>query len=246
MNYFTFVKNNWARLGLANYKAGVSSTKMKEAFKKSKGTVDTSEKQLSKRFSAADNKHFQRGVKTVKEAIEKDLKTGNADMYKNMDDMWDKLVNNKPNLPTKSEAIRSRKLRETQLQERAKPQIEDEGRKRREALMAERTRQQREEEGQEQYKKVITMKHKKKPRQKKGRALIEIADNKLTISSFKLVGFLREAIELYYRHQGKRLTNLSKSNMTRLHGIIERHNIPLKDLKQFYNDRITYYNEKKQ
>ena len=87
MNYFTFVKNNWAKMG-SNYKTGVSSAKMKEAFKKAKGTGATNEKQLSKKFSVSDNKHFERGVKMVKGAIEQDIKEGHADMYKNMDDMW--------------------------------------------------------------------------------------------------------------------------------------------------------------
>ena len=120
MNYFTFVKNNWAKLGLANYKTGVSSTKMKEAFKKSKGAkADTSEKQLSNKFSTADNKHFKRGVKMVKEAIEQDT---NKEQYKNMDDMWNKLINNKPDMPTKKEADNMRKGREAEMAKRTQQQ----------------------------------------------------------------------------------------------------------------------------
>ena len=33
MNYFTFVKNNWARLGFSNYKSAISAPKMKDAFR---------------------------------------------------------------------------------------------------------------------------------------------------------------------------------------------------------------------
>jgi hypothetical protein len=138
MNYFTFVKNNWAKLGLANYKTGVSSAKMKEAFKKSKGApekpiknkLDTSDKQLSNKFSAVDNKHFKRGVKMVRDAIEQDP---DKEQYKNMDDMWNKLINKKPDMPTKKEADNMRKSREALLQE-------DAGKKRREAYMMERDR----------------------------------------------------------------------------------------------------------
>lgn len=228
MNYFTFVKNNWAKLGLANYKTGVSSAKMKEAFKKSKG--------VSKGLQRYNKQEAILQEEERKSARAMDKKTSDrlrALINSKDDDENDEILNNimygtpipTKTLLTKGDAVQAKKLREAQLQERAKP---------------------RQEEGHEQYKKVITMKHKKNPRQKKGRALIEIADNKLTVNSFKLAGFLREAIELYYRRDGKRLSNLSKANMTRLHRIIEQRNIPLKDLKQFYNDRITYYNEKRQ
>ena len=33
MNYFTFVKNNWSRLGFSNYKSAISAPKMKDAFR---------------------------------------------------------------------------------------------------------------------------------------------------------------------------------------------------------------------
>lgn len=239
MNYFTFVKNNWARLGLANYKAGVSSTKMKEAFKKSKGTVDTSEKQLSKRFSAADNKHFQRGVKTVKEAIEKDLKTGNADMYKNMDDMWDKLVNNKPNLPTKSEATRSRKLRETQLQERAKPQIEDEGKARREAEMAEKTRLHRE----------FVEKERKKVAARKMKAFLpfDIEDYDLPKLRKALILFISNVENLpqgaSIKIKGK--NKFLKATADQVYEYMERMKIQESDIKPFYNSLVKPKKENK-
>ena len=33
MNYFTFVKSNWSRLGFSNYKSAISAPKMKDAFR---------------------------------------------------------------------------------------------------------------------------------------------------------------------------------------------------------------------
>ena len=33
MNYFTFVKNNWSRLGLSNYKSATNAPKMKDAYR---------------------------------------------------------------------------------------------------------------------------------------------------------------------------------------------------------------------
>ncbi len=62
MNDFTFVKNNWAKLGLANYKTGVSSTKMKEAFKKAK---DVNTKAL-KTSVEADNSRKRREAEMAK------------------------------------------------------------------------------------------------------------------------------------------------------------------------------------
>ena len=309
MNYFTFVKNNWAKLGLANYKTGVSSTKMKEAFKKSKGAkADTSEKQLSNKFSTADNKHFKRGVKMVKEAIEQDT---NKEQYKNMDDMWNKLINNKPDMPTKKEADNMRKSRDALLQENA-------DKKRREAYMNDRDRQHKEYIDKERkkvaarkmkaflpfdiedydlpkfkkalllfmttsdnlppgatlkikgknkflkatgeqiyeymertkiqesdikpfYKELVKRPRKKIPNKEKT-DLIKTPEIKLTIRSFKGkagTGRLRDAMHDYYKHKGRTKINLSSYKLNELHELIIRDNIPLMDLKHFWNIRIS-------
>ena len=69
----------------------------------------------------------------------------------------------------------------------------------------------------------------------------------LTINDFKSKEFLQEAIDLYYRNKGQKLTNLSKMNFDRLQSIIEKRNIKLTDLKEFYNKAIDnkfyYYND---
>ena len=52
------------------------------------------------------------------------------------------------------------------------------------------------------------------------------------------VQFLREAISLYYRFEGKTLTNLSKFNRDKLIAIIEKRKIPLHDLVKFYDMAI--------
>ena len=302
MNYFTFVKNNWAKLGLANYKTGVSSTKMKEAFKKSKGAkADTSEKQLSNKFSTADNKHFKRGVKMVKEAIEQDT---NKEQYKNMDDMWNKLINNKPDMPTKKEADNSLKAREAVMASRAQ-QIKDytnklkkeaEIRKKRAfipfdidkydlpklkkaiilfmtdvkdapagatAKVTNKTKllkasstsvyelMQRmniqESDIADYYKGLVKTPRKKIPnKEKAGMALIKTADNKLTIRSFKGktgIGILKDAIYDYYKSKRKGKINLSSSKINQLQELITQQEIPLKDLKNFYNKHVNRINE---
>jgi len=57
---------------------------------------------------------------------------------------------------------------------------------------------------------------------------------KLSFRDFKSISLLREAIYLYFRDRGEKLTNLGKSNAERLKEIIERFKINLNDLGKFY------------
>ena len=65
-----------------------------------------------------------------------------------------------------------------------------------------------------------------------------MTDNNLTIDAFTSKEFLMNGIELYYRDQGKKLTNLGKVNKQKLIEIVARREIPLNDLKHFYNMAI--------
>ena len=59
-----------------------------------------------------------------------------------------------------------------------------------------------------------------------------------SLDDFKSKAFLVEAIDLYYRDKGKKISNLSKQNMAELkEGIIKR-NIPLDELVKFHNMAI--------
>ena len=60
-------------------------------------------------------------------------------------------------------------------------------------------------------------------------------NNNISIDAFTSKEFLLESIDLYYRDQGKKLTNLSKFNQTKLIEIVAKQEIPLNDLKGFYN-----------
>ena len=60
-------------------------------------------------------------------------------------------------------------------------------------------------------------------------------NNNISIDAFTSKEFLLESIDLYYRDQGKKLTNLSKFNQTKLIEIVAKRESPLNDLKGFYN-----------
>ena len=59
--------------------------------------------------------------------------------------------------------------------------------------------------------------------------------NNISIDAFTSKEFFLESIVLYYRDQGKRLTNLSKMNKKQLIEVVAKREIPLNDLKRFYN-----------
>ena len=65
-------------------------------------------------------------------------------------------------------------------------------------------------------------------------------NNNISIDAFTSKEFFLESIVLYYRHQGKRLTNLSKMNKKQLIEVVAKREIPLNDLKRFYNLAIDY------
>jgi hypothetical protein len=60
-------------------------------------------------------------------------------------------------------------------------------------------------------------------------------NNNISIDAFTSKEFFLESIVLYYRDQGKRLTNLSKMNKKQLIEVVAKREIPLNDLKRFYN-----------
>ena len=62
-----------------------------------------------------------------------------------------------------------------------------------------------------------------------------MTDNNISIDAFTSKEFFLESIVLYYRDQGKRLTNLSKMNKKQLIEVVAKREIPLNDLKRFYN-----------
>jgi hypothetical protein len=62
-----------------------------------------------------------------------------------------------------------------------------------------------------------------------------MTNNNISIDDFTSKEFLLESIVLYYRDQGKKLTNLSNMNKRRLIEVVAKREIPLNDLKRFYN-----------
>ena len=59
-----------------------------------------------------------------------------------------------------------------------------------------------------------------------------------SLDEFKTKEFLTEAIDLYFRDKGKKITNLSKQNMAQLKEGITRRNVPLPELAKFYNTAL--------
>ena len=66
----------------------------------------------------------------------------------------------------------------------------------------------------------------------------KVEEPKIDIDVFKSKEFLTEAIDLYYRDKGQKLTNLSKFSMIKLKQIIAKRNIPFPELIKFYNKAI--------
>ena len=81
-----------------------------------------------------------------------------------------------------------------------------------------------------------TRKEMKEKRDKAG--VITVADADLTIDTFKNIGTLRGAIELYLRNRNQRLTNLIKATGNKLKEIIKKYSIPLPELKKWYNLKL--------
>ena len=188
--------------------------------KKKKKEQAAEEKKLSNNFTQVDNANFKRGVELTKNAISTDQKA-HSKSFKNADEAFrDEIRKRFISMPDPVDVEKERKARLAEMHQREMDQYNRKIKKREQQASG----------------LLPTRKEMKEKRDKAG--VITVADADLTIDTFKNIGTLRGAIELYLRNRNQRLTNLIKATGNKLKEIIKKYSIPLPELKKWYNLKL--------